>query len=147
MLVIAPQHLKAVVDATETAWPEEACGLLVGRREPALVWRVTRIEPARNVAPDRRRAFEVDPGLRIGLERELRGGEDRIVGVYHSHPEGPVWPSAVDRAMVFEPELLWLVVSLWQGQAVETAAYMPGAGGFRPVALVANGSRSGDEFQ
>lgn len=136
MLAIRAAHLKAIVDAAEAAWPDEACGLLVGRTGPGAVWRADRVEPAANVADDKRRRFEVDPGVRIGLERELRGSERAVIGVYHSHPGGPARPSATDRDLVFEPHFVWLIVSVHDGQAVHTAAWMPAAGGFRPVAIV-----------
>jgi proteasome lid subunit RPN8/RPN11 len=136
VLAIGSAHLKFIVDAAEAAWPEEGCGLLVGRTGPGSVWRIDRVEPATNVADDRRRRFEVDPGVRIGLERELRGIDRAVIGVYHSHPGGPARPSATDRALVFEPHLVWLITSVLDGQAVHTAAWMPAKDGFRPVAIV-----------
>ncbi len=136
MLVIGTPHLKSIVDAAEKAWPEEACGLLVGRTGPGAAWRIDRVEPAANVADDPRRRFEVDPGVRIGLERELRGADQAVVGVYHSHPGGPARPSATDRAMIFEPHLAWLITAVRGGQAVHTAAWMPIPDGFRPIPIV-----------
>jgi proteasome lid subunit RPN8/RPN11 len=87
------------------ARPEEACGLLVGAGE-----QVVRVEPAENVAEDRRRRFEVDPGLLLRLHRELRGGALSVLGVYHSHPDGLPEPSAVDLAKALDPALAWLIV-------------------------------------
>jgi proteasome lid subunit RPN8/RPN11 len=136
VLALTVPQMKAVVDQAEAAWPEEACGLLVGRVLPGPSWRVTRVEASRNLADNRKRRFEVDPGLRIGLERELRGGEEAIVGLYHSHPDMPARPSATDRTQVYEPRLVWLIVSVQGGQAIQTAAFHPTAEGFRPVDLV-----------
>lgn len=123
MMVVAGSDLERLVDAAEGIYPHEACALLVGRRLPGLSVRVTRVEVGRNVADDPKRHFEVDPGLRIGLERELRGGALQVIGVWHSHPDGLPEPSAIDRASVLEPHLFWLVTAVTAGQATQTGAY------------------------
>jgi Predicted metal-dependent protease of the PAD1/JAB1 superfamily len=131
--------LKQMADAAEAAWPAEACGLVIGRGKGQLV-RVTRLVPAANLlagtSPDR---FELDPATRLQVERELReaGGRDRILGHYHSHPDGTAEPSATDRAMAFEPELAWIIIGVINGQAVQTLAHRldEKRGGFRPVPI------------
>lgn len=106
MIRIAAQAMAVLRAHCAEAYPEEACGLLVGLPDA-----VFRAEPAANVAEDRRRRFEVDPRLRLRLHRELRDGPHAVVGVYHSHPHGPPEPSATDLAKAFEPDLLWLIVA------------------------------------
>lgn len=137
MILIPLDGLRAVSDAAEAAYPEEACGLLVGRRIPGGHARVTRVEAAANVAADRRTGFEVDPGLRIGLERELRETDQAIVGHYHSHPDGPARPSATDLAKAFEPDLIWLIVAVVRRQASQVLAFTPrlDRSGFREIAI------------
>ena len=137
MIALSLAQLKAIADAGEAAYPAEACGLLVGAKRPGDHWRVGRVAPARNVATDPRRRFEVDPGLRIGLERELRGTDRRVIGHYHSHPDGPARPSATDLAMVHEPDLVWLIAAVVDGQASQTLAYVArlDGTGFREIAI------------
>lgn len=95
-----------------TAYPEEACGLIVGRRGAQLL-DVTRIEPARNVAEgDRRRRFVVDPQAHFRLLRSLRGTGEEVVGVYHSHPDGRAEPSPADAEMALEADFAWLIVGI-----------------------------------
>jgi len=139
MLQIALADLRRLSEAAETSYPEEACALLVGRIGLGDQRRVTRLELSRNLAGDRQRRFEIDPGLRIGLERELRGGDERLIGVWHSHPDGPAAPSATDLAMVYEPDLIWLITAVAAGQAVLTLAYLPrqDGSGFRPLEILA----------
>jgi proteasome lid subunit RPN8/RPN11 len=137
MLILAQAHLKTLTDMAEESFPAEACALLIGRRGLADHYRVHRIEPSPNVATDPRWRFEIDPGLQIGLARELRGGPDQIIGVWHSHPNGSHEPSATDAAMIFEPDLCWLITATLRGQALQTEAYAPAAGGgFRRLGLV-----------
>jgi proteasome lid subunit RPN8/RPN11 len=121
---LTPHQLSAIVRHAETAYPEEACGLMIGRRGRSGVIGVSRVEPSPNLAPDNRRErFEVDPALRLRLERALRGSGEAIVGHYHSHPEHPARPSASDRARAYEPELIWLIVSVVNGEAVACGAH------------------------
>ena len=138
MIVLAPAHLKAIVDAAEAAYPNECCGLLVGRTAAAGDVRVERVEASRNVVDgDTARRFEVDPQLRFNLMRQLAGGEARLVGLYHSHPGHAAQPSAHDLSMAWEPELVWLITAVHDGQAVLTTAHVLDDDGrrFRPIDL------------
>ena len=121
-ICISPRALRAVVSASEAAYPEEACGLLVGRAAGD-GWQVAAAHPGANLAATPRTAFEVDPGLRLALHKALRGTGDEVVGVYHSHADSRAQPSARDLARAFEPELTWLIVSVLEGQAVLTTAH------------------------
>jgi proteasome lid subunit RPN8/RPN11 len=137
VIAVARPLADAIAAAARTAYPEECCGLLVGRRldDGSIV--VSGIEPSPNVAAAARRRdrFEVDPGLRLRLMRRLAGSGDAIVGHYHSHPDHPALPSAHDRAMAFEPDLVWVIVSVDARGATGIAAYAVDAAGFRSLAL------------
>ena len=123
-LVLTPHQLAAIVRHAEAAYPNEACGLLVGRRMPAGVLNVTRAVESDNLATGRQRdSFEVDPALRVTLERELRGSNEAIIGHYHSHPDHPARPSARDLAKAYEPELAWLIIGIDEGKATACAAF------------------------
>jgi proteasome lid subunit RPN8/RPN11 len=140
MLVLSSSLLKALIDRAEAEYPIEACALLIGRRRLSDHFLLTRVELSKNVAAEPKRRFEIDPGLRIGIERELRGKEEAVIGVWHSHPDAGPEPSAWDREMIFEPDLVWVITAVSQGQAVDTRAYLPrvsrtGASGFFPLSL------------
>ena len=114
-------HIKG---AGERAYPEECCGLLVGHAPRADEVAVTRIVDSPNVHPERTRdRFEIDPKIRFDVERDLRGSAERIIGHFHSHPDHPAEPSETDRAMAFEPELIWVIVAVADGRAGETRAF------------------------
>ena len=136
-------QLRAIEAAAESAYPEEACGLLVGRAEPDGAWRVSAVEASANVAePPRTERFEVDPRLRLRLERERRDADDAVIGVYHSHPSGSAEPSDTDRAMIFEPAMIWLITAVDEGRAGATMAWRPTADGaaFLPLPLDLGGT-------
>ncbi len=97
-------------DARERA-PDEACGLLVGRREQSRVV-AEEVRPAMNrlASPVR---FEILPEelYRAWMEAEKRGRE--VVAIYHSHPAGaPARPSQWDIPYLREGGLPWVILSL-----------------------------------
>lgn len=137
-MVIPRPLLDQMAQSAEHAYPEECCGLLIGHGDDATGIAVTRVAASRNVAEGRQRdRFEVDPRLRFDLMRALEGGSERIVGHYHSHPDHPARPSAHDSEMAWEPDLVWLIVSVANGRADEITAHMfdPDAGRFREIPL------------
>ena len=130
MISIPQAFLKLIVDAAETAYPKECCGLLVGRDNGVGSVVVTRVVESRNLAEgtghDR---FEVDPQVRFNVMKELDsetkidGFQHRIIGHYHSHPDHPAQPSETDLKMAFEPDLVWMITSVVAGQATLTTAH------------------------
>ena len=123
MLRLSDLQLAHIRRAAERAYPEECCGLLVGHDGEGDI-RVTRVVDSPNVHPERTRdRFEVDPKIRLDLERELRGTPERIVGHFHSHPDHPAMPSETDRTMAFEPALIWVIVAVVGGGMEELRAF------------------------
>lgn len=92
----AESRLQLIAWARAAA-PDEACGLLLGRRRGERV-EVEHVRLARNVAADARLAFEVHPEdhLAFSLEVERQGLD--VVGAWHSHPCGPATLSPADLA-------------------------------------------------
>lgn len=136
--------MRQIREDGERCYPEESCGLLVGRRLACGTVEVSEAHPGANVADvARHRRFEIDPALRFRLMRTLAGGTETIVGHYHSHPDQPAVPSGHDLAMAFEPELVWLITSITAGQAAETAAFRIDDAGARRLTLVVRGGEAG----
>lgn len=142
MIAIAKGLLRRIAAAAERAYPEEGCGLLIGRAEPDGRLRVTDLADSANVADAamRRCRFEVDPAVRFAIMRRLRGTGMDVVGHWHSHPDGRAEPSTHDAAMAFEPDLAWLIVAVAGGRAGAAAAFRwdPVTAVFRPLALQAD---------
>lgn len=94
-----------MLEEARRAAPEECCGLLLGRDGV-----IAEARPAANIAPERRRRFEIDPQALVDAYRAARSGEAQIIGYYHSHPMGPAKPSAVDQAMAARDGKVWAIV-------------------------------------
>jgi proteasome lid subunit RPN8/RPN11 len=127
MLVLSAAQMASIASAAEAAFPAEGCGLLIGTGRRVI--RVTRVMASDNLlkSSDNDR-FELDPAVRFAAERAVRGTTERVVGHWHSHPDGSAQPSATDLAMAWEPELIWLIVGIapasqGQGQAVQMLAH------------------------
>jgi desampylase len=106
-----PDELAAsVLQAAARAYPNEACGLIEGI-DTKDGWRALTIHEAVNVADDPARRFLIDPEAQFALLRKLRGSERRIIGCFHSHPNGRAEPSATDRASAYESDFLYLIAA------------------------------------
>lgn len=125
MILLPRPLLKRIVDAAEAAYPEESCGLLVGYTEPPQNLIVTRVEISPNIVEENAtERFEVSPQLRLEVMRALEGGPERVLGHFHSHPDHPAQPSARDLERAWEPEMIWLITAVLDGQAIQTTAHV-----------------------
>lgn len=124
--------------AAEAAYPEEACGLLIGTADASGALTVGGVVAAANVAPEPRRRFEIDPRVHFAVLRRVRGGEESIIGHYHSHPDGPAEPSAHDVACAADRQMVWLILAVAAGRLIGAAAFAPieTHPGFRRLALI-----------
>jgi proteasome lid subunit RPN8/RPN11 len=113
--------------AAETAYPNEACGLLVGRADDG-GWRITQAVAGANVHPEPRRRFEVDPRLVFEWMRRLRGGDEVLIGHFHSHPDGAAEPSATDRASAHDRNAIWVIAAVAGGRLGAVRAFRLGKG-------------------
>lgn len=124
----------------EATFPREACALLVGTENAPGELHVTEIVPARNLATAPEREFELDPAVQFSVMRRLRETNEtnlRLIGHWHSHPNGRAAPSMQDAAMIHDRSLVWLIGAVQDGRAGRPTAWQPNdkADGFLPLAL------------
>lgn len=126
-LHISSSLLNHLRNRTAAARSEEICGFLIGSSDGEEVV-VSRIVESPNIASHPGQNFEIDPAIHFGIRRRLRRSEDEIVGVYHSHPNGPPTPSEKDleRAPPSE-EWVWLILSPAGGGKVSAQAFRYGS--------------------
>ncbi|MFC4637271.1 M67 family metallopeptidase [Deinococcus hohokamensis] len=94
--------LSALWTHARQASPHECVGALGGG------WQGERahacaLYPLTNIAADPEREYLADPGELLRALRAMRRGAQQLVGLYHSHPEGPAWPSRSDTRLAAYP--------------------------------------------
>ncbi len=93
--------------------PREACGLLSG------VDAITEIQELQNVeqeSPETR--YVLDPTEQFTAFRRLQDSNQKLLGIYHSHPASPAYPSATDIRLAFYPEAVYFICSLAEAEPV-----------------------------
>ena len=134
VLHLSDELAAAVLQAAARAYPNEACGLIEGI-DTADGWRALAIHEAANVAGDPARRFLIDPEIQFALLRKLRGSERRIIGCFHSHPNGRAEPSATDSDNAYESDFLYLIAA-GTHDVFELKAYLfTDAGGFSELMI------------
>jgi len=133
---LPPELAARIREAAFSAYPDECCGLLIGRQEGDMLV-IDGIAESANLSASPRDSFEIDLRLRLRLQKELRGTGRDIVGHYHSHPDAPAAPSQRDRAQAWEPEMIWLIAGVTDGAVGELNAFRldEAAGRFIPVTI------------
>ncbi|MCG2841733.1 M67 family metallopeptidase [Sandaracinobacter sp. RS1-74] len=115
----------AMLAAAAAAAPDEACGLLFGEAA-----HIREASIAANRSPTPASRFEIDPAHLFDAQRRHRAGPERLVGCWHSHPNGNGCPSRQDREGVADMGWLWLIVA--DGRI---HAWRPTPAGFEAVAI------------
>lgn len=116
------------------ALPRECCGVILGGKKDRY-WQVSCIEKSPNLAPEAcRDRFEIDPALLLRLHKASRTGGPRIIGAYHSHPNGLAAPSQTDLELSWQIGFFWLITAI-DDRRTETRAFLREAEGFAPVTL------------
>jgi len=103
-------------------YPDEACGLLLGRLTDQ-GWRIDEAREVPNLNTERAAdRFILDPEAYQAVDRELRGTGREIIGIFHSHPDCPARPSPTDLSNAWEG-FAYIIVSTYEGYAVDTQCW------------------------
>ncbi len=122
-LQLAPAHYDEMLAHLQACYPEEGCGLVGG-----CGGRSRQIYPIENRLHSPV-AYEMDPLAQITAMLALESEGWELVAIYHSHPNGPLYPSASDVAQAYYPDAMQIIFSL--GDAPDG---LPAAAGFMIVA-------------
>jgi proteasome lid subunit RPN8/RPN11 len=117
--------LHAMREHVEHAYPEEACGFLLGMFLAEGVSRVLEAVSTANAWPvpsERARRYEIAPLAFVQTARYARNKQLEIVGTYHSHPDHPEHASDFDHATAW-PDLSYVVFSVRNHVAFSCASY------------------------
>ncbi len=141
-LHIGQSVLESLLAHAGCDYPDECCGILVGRAGGPDVY-VDRAIPANNIAEgDRATSYQLDWRTLFSSVRSARTspGHGQMVGFYHSHPDGSAEPSQRDRQAAW-PDYSYLIVSMSDGRCTAVTSWrIPGEGkAFQPEPIVREG--------
>jgi proteasome lid subunit RPN8/RPN11 len=118
-MIALAEWAEAIRSEGESAYPNECCGILLGRTgavgEAKQVEEIIPIDNARE-EPERYHRFRIEPEDLMRAEKTaLRQGRE-VLGFYHSHPDHPAEPSDYDREHAL-PFYSYVILELYEGRA------------------------------
>ena len=108
----------------EGAYPDEGCGLMIGR-DVGGKRLVEKLEPLANVFDEQERyhRFSVDPLQLMKAEKRAAAEGKLVLGFYHSHPDAPARPSEYDREHAWE-FYSYVIVAIAKGRAADMTSWV-----------------------
>ncbi len=107
-----PNHIfEQMAEQARVEAPIEACGILAGTNS-----KVQKFYKMKN-AEGRGDHFMMDPKEQFAVIKDIRSSSLELLAVYHSHPETPARPSNEDIRLALTPNVVYLILSLQNGNA------------------------------
>ncbi|HYU33730.1 MAG TPA: M67 family metallopeptidase [Thermoanaerobaculia bacterium] len=121
-LFITPRHLQTIERHASISYPDECCGVLIGRCHSGATF-VERVLSVGNERSDsRHNRYLISPETVLAAHREARALGLDVIGYYHSHPDHPARPSDFDREHAW-PGVSYLIVSVEQRKVADTRCW------------------------
>lgn len=105
-LTIPSMEYEAMIRYLLSVYPLEGCGLMAGRQQ--CVQRLYHVENILHSPV----AYKMDPRQQLEAMLAVENAGLRLLGIYHSHPQGPETPSRDDVTRATYPEVAYVIVSL-----------------------------------
>jgi proteasome lid subunit RPN8/RPN11 len=132
MLKITLADREAIHHHLMNVYPEEGCGLLLGKiAEDAVVvtlviatknaWTVENQSPVEQHRSKCDR-YEIEPKEMLAAMKLARSENLEIIGIYHSHPDHPARPSESDRQLAWA-QYIYLICSVEGGIVTNMTAW------------------------
>ena len=104
-LRIEQRYFEQMLDHLSYSLPHEGCGFLAGKEGF-----VNRVYGVSNqlASPS---AFEMNPQQQLDAMMDIEDQALDLLAIFHSHPDGPEFPSTLDVSSAYYPETITLVVS------------------------------------
>ena len=136
---IPDSYLRAIFEQAEREYPNECCGIILGRTET--LDKLTRLKPCRNVQDEYHKkdpenfprtaahAYFIEPKELLLIQKETRHYGECMRVIYHSHVDAAAYFSAEDERMAVSsgepvyPGVDYLVVSVMAGKTEDSRLY------------------------
>lgn len=108
---ITKEAYEAILSQAKADAPVESCGYALGvaGEDGTLLitenYRLTNIDHAEE-------HFSLDPKEQFAAIKYARANKLKVIGNWHSHPASPSRPSEEDKRLAFDPNILYLILSL-----------------------------------
>ncbi len=111
MLSIKQTVLTAIIAHARREAPLEACGYLAEKDGVVVMdYPLTNADAAEE-------HYSLLPEEQFAAVRQMRQGGLKLRAIYHSHPASEARPSEEDIRLAYDPEISYVIVSLFGGQA------------------------------
>jgi proteasome lid subunit RPN8/RPN11 len=133
-IVISPEQLQIISAHAENAYPEECCGILLGKMHE-LGKIVVQVIPTMNawerseqiadieIAKTKNSRYTIAPQYLLQSQKRARDLQLDIIGFFHSHPDHPAIPSTCDRQQAWEV-YSYPIVSVIQGKVSDIKSWI-----------------------
>jgi proteasome lid subunit RPN8/RPN11 len=112
-ILLNSQAWVTIMTSVHQQLPEEACGMLAGYIKENVV-SYKKAYPCENILHSPTR-FRMDPEEQIATIFKIENEEMHLLGTYHSHPNGPAFPSRTDLEEWYDPKIPALICSQEEG--------------------------------
>lgn len=131
-IVLKNEHVKMMLEETHRAYPQEACGIILGQFESDAAI-AQEVVFTKNIAESSVR-FVVDAEelYRILVRAEDEGMD--MVGIFHSHPT-TAKPSGVDQPFMEVNPVVWVILGTLS-EGIDMSAYQWFENAIYPVEIV-----------
>ena len=117
MITITREVVEEMIKHAIEEYPRECCGMLAGKNQT-----INRLFKTKNNA-ESKDLYELDPLDQVKAFEEIDRLSLKLLGIYHSHPDHPCYPSGLDRSQAFYPDTAFFIISLLDYQQPEIKAF------------------------
>ncbi len=111
-LYLKKSQLAEMINHCRETFPNEACGILAGKRGDYLNGQIEKIYQTKNVSPTPYTRYFIDPQEQFKIFKEIEKENSEMLAIYHSHTHTPAYPSATDCELATYPDVVYLIISL-----------------------------------
>lgn len=126
---LAAEFRSSMIEHALREAPNECCGLLLGKHGSITSLAAIKSDPP---APD---AYWMDPVQQIEAFTAMEQRGEELVGIYHSHPKGPSFPSGADLELAFHPDAVYFIINLAETTQPAIRAFVLRSGTFEEVQI------------